>query len=161
MKTVAETPAGKQISAWIIMKGSREVGCVRAHYSHSGRVSVNVFNYGPKNPDAEELGFQSGHAGGYGYDKFTAALSGLSIDGVKMGNHCQFSKKMPKGGFRKKAPRGWCLTNNAKFNENGEQLHCGKAERDETPGYWAFTSCYRESGFSLLEALGYKVIQAI
>lgn len=36
----------------------------------------------------ELFSVQSGHAGGYGYDKTTASLSGLLIDGHSMANHC-------------------------------------------------------------------------
>ncbi len=31
---------------------------------------------------------QAGSAGGYGYDKLTAALAGMTIDGYTMADHC-------------------------------------------------------------------------
>ena len=69
-KYVRETAAGKSISAYVIMKGARHVATVQAHFSNGGRCLVNVWH-----TDGREM--QHASAGGYGYDKFTAALSGL------------------------------------------------------------------------------------
>lgn len=80
MKQVRETTAARSIRAIVIMRGKRHVATVQAHYGNS-RVSVDVWH-----TDGTPL--QQGSASGYGYDKFTAALSGLTIDGHKMTDHC-------------------------------------------------------------------------
>lgn len=97
-KYVQDTAAAKSVSAYIVTdKKGAFVAKIQAHYSNSGRCLVNVF-------DTEE-GFQSASAGGYGYDKFAAALSGLKIAGHKMSDHCgtEGVPKMPKG--RKTYPK--------------------------------------------------------
>lgn len=145
-KQVRETKAGKSVSAWIVLKGKRQVAAVHAHYSDGGTVLVNVFNYGDKNRSAKDKPFQAGKAGGYGYDKFTAALSGLEIDGHKLTDHCQGHKK-PVNGHKvfkrdEKAPRGWHFAN---YNSEGN----------------GYSDCYRIEGLKYLEAIGYTVISAI
>lgn len=92
-KYVRDTKAGKSISAYVILnKKGQKVATVQAHYSDSGAVLVNVW-------DDQTGGVQSARADGYGYDKFTAALSGMVIDGHTMSNHCGSGgvPKMPKG----------------------------------------------------------------
>lgn len=89
-KYVRETAAAKSLSAWIILKGSRHVATVQAHYG-SSRVLVNIWQSG------HEL--QTGTASGYGYDKLTAALAGLTVDGHQLTDHCARldAPKPPKG----------------------------------------------------------------
>lgn len=159
-KYVRETKAGKSISAWIITKGTRYVATVQSHYSDGGSVLVNVFQtdaaaqksakvlgkpWPPKNFDSDFTGFLYGRAGGYGYDKFTAAISGLVIDGHRMSNHCGASKKPPAAGVwprDAKAPKGWRFANYDK-------------ERD------GYRNLYRIEGLHYLEAIGYTVHSAI
>ena len=161
MKYVRETKAGKSISAWVILKRHREIATVQAYFSGGGAVLVNVFNYGDKNKSGK-LDPQQGTAGGYGYDKLTAALTGLEIDGHKLSNHCQFRKTPPKGGVwpqDAKAPRGWNFAN-YRFNERVEID--GKFVTRELPKEkQGYSDCYRESGLKYLSELGYTVIQAI
>jgi hypothetical protein len=144
MKQVRETKAGKSISAWIVLNpAGEEVANIQAYYADSGGVTVDVFNY-RASKSSEALPYQQGHAGGYGYDKFAAALSGLEIDGVKMSDHCGGSIPMPEGGFPRDftPPPGFHLAN----------------WMNETGGY---SSCYRSHGLRYLEETGYRVIQAI
>ena len=69
-KYVTDTKAGKSLSAYVILnKKGQHVATVRAHFSDGGTCLVNVH--------CDKDGFQRATAGGYGYDKFTAALSGL------------------------------------------------------------------------------------
>ena len=112
------------------------------------------------------FGLQQSSAGGYGYDKFAAALAGLIIDGHTIANHCgqvpedekkraalmrAYIKAVESGQsgsdkvWREKAARIGChFTNWTK---------CGESER------WA--SLYFAHGLSRLECFGYRVIQAI
>lgn len=164
MKYVRETAAGKSISAWVVMRGSREVATIQVHYADGGMVTVNAWQdsagaerslaaavkAGVKvKPDANgdsPFRFQAGRAGGYGYDKLTAALSGLWVDGHKLTDHCGESRKPPRGAKAwprdAKAPRGWHLAN----------------YRKESDGW---INCYRSPGTRYLEEIGYRVIQAI
>lgn len=165
-KYVSETAGGKSVSAYVIMKGARHVATVNAYFGPGGSVLVNVFNVGdkaaqrcciarkkpwPPTERGDGLFFQSGRAGGYGYDKFAAALSGTIIDGHEISDHCARSIKPPKGhtlfpeGF--KPPKGYRLAN-----------WRGSNESDKERGYM---SCYRMSGLDYLRELGYQVINAI
>lgn len=179
---VRETAAGRSISAWVILKGSREVATVQSHYSNGGRVLVNVWQEseaaersakaatrdGVKlKPEEyrEPMRFQSASAGGGGYDKFTAALSGMYIDGHRMSDHASHrgAPRPPKG--RKtfpadyKAPAGYSLANyvdGSKRYPDGDRVHSGIPEMEA-----GYMSCFRKEGLKFLEARGYRVIQAI
>ena len=112
------------------------------------------------------FGLQQSSAGGYGYDKFAAALAGLIIDGHTMANHCgqvpedekkraalmrAYVKAFDSGQsgsdkqWREKAARIGCH-----FTNWGA---CGIGER------WG--SLYFAHGLGRLECFGYRVIQAI
>jgi hypothetical protein len=133
-KYVRETAAGKSISAYVILKGSRKVATVQASFSNGGRVLVNVWQDGeaaersakarekagnPFKPEkyGSPAAFQHDSAGGYGYDKFTSALAGMVIDGHEMADHSSRlnAPKPPKGCtlFPRdyKAPKGYDLAN--------------------------------------------------
>ena len=53
--------------------------------------TVEVYDWGEQG-DSYPPNIQRGSARGYGYDKRTAALCGLTVAGVEMGDHCD-----PKG----------------------------------------------------------------
>jgi len=105
----------------------------------------------------DRFSFQHGKAGGYGYDKYTAALSHLWIDGIRLSDHCGEQLKPPKGAkvFPRDyaAPKGYRLANfvSAKNCES-------RGLPPETEGY---TSCHRDSGLDYLKAIGYQIIEAI
>ena len=108
-------------------------------------------------PDPEAFTYQTGKAGGYGYDKKTAALSGMIIDGHKLTNHCGASAKPPRGldyypaDF--KPPKGYRTANY--FGPSGGY------RKGAPEGVTGYADCYRLEGFGYLEAIGYRVIQAI
>ena len=90
VKFVRESAAGKSISAWVVTNRRGEcVAKVQAHFAPSGGVSVDVFNAGRD--------VQHGRAGGYGYDKLTAALSGLVVAGHTLADHCEVRLSPPRG----------------------------------------------------------------
>lgn len=170
-KYVRDTKGGKACSAYAISKGSRHVANVQVHFSDNPNGSVclvNVFQ-APESylrcerarnlatgkrkgeeaerKDAHEsFQFQYGRAGGYGYDKFAAALSGLYIDGHAMTDHCGARLNLPKGAevFPRdfKTPKGYRLAN---WNREKE----------------GYSDCYRDQGFDYLRALGYDVNQVL
>lgn len=175
-KFVRETAAGKSIAAWVIMKGSRKVATVQAHYGNT-RVLVNIWQSDlaylacarkagidvstDSHAAHDAFAFQHASAGGYGYDKLSAALSGLMIDGHYLSDHCSRNgaPKPPKGAQRFprdfKAPAGYSLANWESYTwENGERVELP----DDKKGY---RDCYREAGLKYLEMRGYRVIQAI
>jgi hypothetical protein len=164
MKYVTDTKSAKSIGAWIILKRHKLVAKVLAHYSDGGTCLVNVFNY--NNKSSEKLGFQAGKASGYGYDKLTAALRGMEIDGHKLTDHCQ-TRKTPKdyglARFPKdfKAPKGWHLSNWEHYTtvrkEGTEDYERVDIPADEQ----GYTDLYRKSGLKYLESMGYTVISAL
>jgi len=137
MKYVSQTKAGSSITAILIMKGSKVVARINAHYADSGVVTVDCWNWGKSSNDEMEV--QQGKASGGGYDKFVAAIKGMEIDGHLLSDHCGEQKKTPKSGkFADdfKCPKGWHMA-------NGRQ------------------SCYRMAGLEYLRDKGYQVHQAI
>lgn len=189
-KYVRETTPGRSISAWVIFnrKGDH-VATVQA--AHTNSVLVNVWNHGDKAcaRSAVTLGYKldaegkiaegkakgdypykvagclEGRAGGYGYDKLTAALSGLAVDGVLLTNHCSRHKapKPPKG--RKTwpsdatPPKGYRFAN---FADGARRYPDGsKAYHDIPDDESGYTDCYRQSGLDVLKDLGYRVLSAI
>jgi len=169
-KYVRDTAAANAIKAILILKGTREVATVLAHYAKSGGVRVNVFQHGEavrrcakaakidENKASDKFGFQHAHAGGYGYDKFTAAISGLMIDGHIINNHCGARQPLPKGCkvFPKdfKPRKGFRLANYIYTPERAESLGLPKGAEG-----WA--DCYRESGLDYLKAIGYNVVTVL
>lgn len=138
MKRVQEYAAGDKIGAWIVIDPNGEyVGKVLAHYGQ-GTVAVDVFDYNGE--------FQQGRATGYGYDRFTCALSGLQINGIKFSDHCGEQLDKPDGGFHRDfdVPPGYSLA-----NFQGDS--CGNT----------YGSCFRDAGLNVLQGHGYSVIQAI
>jgi hypothetical protein len=133
MKQVRETKAGKSISAWVITRDARHVATVQAHYGNSGRVQVDVWhNSTMRDGTFPEL--QQASASGYGYDKFTAALRGMKIDGITLHDHAESAKKGSMEGLR-----------GANWNA---------ATKD-------YDNYFYLPGLEILTALGYTVIQAI
>jgi hypothetical protein len=145
---VTETKAGKAISAFVILnKKGKHIATVRAHYSDAGRVTVNVFDF--------KTTFQAGSASGYGYDKFTAALRGLTIDGHKMCDHCETDEKTKA--ILKSYLSGKIADATAK--RRAERIGASFANFDGNSKKWQ--SLYYISGLDMLRAIGYTVIQAI
>lgn len=120
------------------------------------------------------FGLQQGSAGGYGYDKFAAALRGLWVDGHQMADHCgqsdtsrrllanyeracrKFETRTPKGqgvslGYA--LPEGFQKTWDQKARKIGARFTNYNGGR--------YRSLYLETGLKRLETLGYRVIQAI
>jgi len=169
-KRIYETAAGKSLSAWVILKGSRVVAVVRAHYGNSGHVTVEVtqreaaylrceaaqaklLKRALRSREAayNQWALQRASAGGYGYDKTTAALAGLWIDGHKLTNHCGARIKSPKsnGGLwpeGSKARRGYRFANYVN-------------KQDGSPA--GYSDCYRQSGLDYLRDLGYEIVEAL
>src|SRR5690606_31099936 len=117
-KYVLETKAAKALSCYIIMRCNKHIATVRAHFADGGTCVVNVHHTRAARKFAE---FQHATASGWGYNKFTAALRGLVIDGHTMVDDCEVKLKYPKGraSFPRdyKAPKGYRLANYAEGSE--------------------------------------------
>jgi len=158
-KYVTDTAAGKSISAYIVLKNGKEIATVRAYFSNGGACLVNVYSMNGSE-------FQHKRTGGYGYDKFTAALSGLVIDGVTLNDHCghnEQSEKMFKAYRKACAAQGGEIAYAGEFqkawNKKAAKIgaHFANWNRETT----GFSSLHLASGLDRLRALGYTVIQAI
>ena len=88
-KQVRETKAAKAISAHVILKNGKHFATIQAHYSDSGVVTVDLWaeywedvkNAFPETPEDQiYCRVHVGKAGGYGYDKFGAAMSHGNAD---------------------------------------------------------------------------------
>ena len=186
---VRETAAGKSLSAYVVLnRKGRHVATVHAHYSNGGTCTVDVWNHGD---DATErtakamgykldnvgtiiegkstgqhaykvAGLQQGRAGGGGYDKFAAALSGMLIDGHKLNDHCGVRLAPPKGRLwqdsdrPKLAKKGFGLSNWSSANSTN-----GYGRQGVPADAAGWTDAYRAEGLKYLEAIGYRVINAI
>lgn len=156
---VTDTAAGKSISAYIVLdKKGNEVATIRAHFGNSGAVLVNVFN-------RDGSPFQYGRAGGYGYDKFTAALSGLVVAGITLNDHCGTDEKTKSilKAYRKACEKIGIVEYNGEFqkawNKKAEKIGANFSNWDSK--YTGFNSLHYASGLDKLKTAGFKVIQAI
>jgi hypothetical protein len=181
-----DTAAGKAISAILIQRKSGEyVAKILAH--HGSACLVNVFQSDKAAEKSakrsgfsiDELHFQHARAGGGGYDKFTAALSGAWIDGHYMGDHCGTLNvpKRPDGlpGYPQdfKPPRGFTLANRTQWTrapgDQWRQVDRRQLDRDETyrnqiqsaESFIGYSSCHRMEGLRYLDAKGYRVTTVI
>lgn len=120
----------------------------------------------------DAMRMQQSSAGGYGYDKFAAALSGLVIDGHTIADHCgqvpeaekaraalmrQYCKFHDYSGERTRAlENGW---DQAYWNKRAARIGASFANYNTEKE--RFTSLHFTSGLDRLRELGYQVIQAI
>lgn len=147
MKQVRETAAGKSISAWVILKDGKQVAQVQAHFGKS-RVQVDIWA-------APDWTIQQGSASGYGYDKLTAAMTGLYINGHKLTNHCETDETLKA-----------LLAEYHNGNTSAQTFRDALRELGASPANWSganfrWEDAHYNSGLDRLKTLGYQVIQAI
>lgn len=120
---------------------------------------------------------QTGRAGGYGYDKATAALSGKMIDGHTMADHCGHVPEAEKA--RAKLLRDYCKAHDVAGGNTDREYWAKRAARigarfanwceagrtdrgnDAPKSIGRYTSLYFRSGLERLSALGYRIISAV
>ena len=161
-KYVHDTAAGKSISAYIVMKKCKVVATVRAHYSNGGTCLVNVFS-------SDGTAFQYGRATGSGYDKFTAALAGLIIDGITLSDHCGRDEKTVKllaqyhAACKAVCIGGHSVTWGGDFQKfwDAKAAKLGATFANWRSAESGFQSLHIASGLDRLKMAGYDVIQAI
>jgi hypothetical protein len=185
MERIRDKKAGRAISAYVILKGSRRAATVHVLRGSGGGVQVDIWQEpeaasrsraallkaGGKLPPKpgeyiEPMALQQAKAGGHGYDKFTACLSGMWVDGHKLTDHCGESLKKPRGkkyfpqGF--KAPEGYRLANFGTFQEStGRKVDPWAPETETGERVNGYSDCYRQAGLQYLAAVGYTVIEAL
>lgn len=104
---------------------------------------------------------QSGRASGYGYDKATAALSGIIIDGHTMANHCghvpedERARARLFAAYEKSADSDYTT-----WRDKAKRIGCRFANYGHGKDGRA-SSLYFDSGTERLSALGYHIISAI
>ena len=197
IKQVRETAAGQSISATVILnKKGEHVATIQAHCSNAGRVTVDVWNHGDavarcyamKNPntggaatygrwlaecDAQAyglFGLQQGSAGGYGYDKHAAAMTGLIIDGHTIADHCGQVPEDEKAraallrAYWKAVKAGKANTAETRdgWQQKAKRIGCHFANwQQDADGCAGWASLHFDQGLTRLESLGYTVISAI
>jgi hypothetical protein len=116
-------------------------------------------------PLYEVLGIQTASAGGCGYDKKTAALAGMVIDGHHLTNHCQTKKPLPDGQLVWRESDRKALESEGYRFANYTRITDQEAERfahfGQAIGVEGYRDAYRLSGLDYLVSIGYRVIQAI
>jgi hypothetical protein len=152
--------------AWIVLDKKKNIAArVHALYTKAGVVHVGIYDY-IKSHGKPGAGYQTGSAGGYGYDKLTAAMRGLVIDGVKLTDHCETDKNTER-----------ILKNYIKAHDNANDhgplkesidgVYFKKAKKigacfaNYSPDKGRYNNLYLKSGLDKLQMLGYTVYQAL
>lgn len=173
MKQVRESVKG---AAYVVLNKKREhVATVQYKFPNdgAGRVQCDVWS---RKPGEKYLSLtHQKYAGGYGYDKRAAALSGAVIEGYRMADHCG---RVEESGEKKRAALMRAYIRSAtreelkpsRYWENrAEKLGCSFANycrTDDMPlqpdghGY-RYTSLHNRSGLDRLQSLGFTVIDAL
>ncbi len=142
MKQVRETAAAKSISAWVILKEGKEIATVQAYYSNAGVVQADVWD-----ALTGTLSHQR-RAGGYGYDKLTAAMSGAWIGGIQIYDHSVHCEAAMKEYL-------------AEGHERAVEELFGVQFANWSRETGKYESCFYHSGLDRLKSFGFQVIQAI
>lgn len=179
-KQVRESKAGQSISAYVILnKAGQHVATVHQHCSNYRVVTVDVWQhdadvlarcavtadfpgckppalYGAHKADIyDRFQLQQGRAAGYGYDKATAALAGIIIDGHTLADHCGRAPEVEK--------RRVALLKRYQKHPDAMPYSDWHKAADRIGCRWAngMQSLHVIGGLERLESLGYTVIQAI
>lgn len=153
----------------VLNKKGEHVATVQWRYGSGGGVQCDVW---ARAPGESWLSLVHQHkAGGYGYDKAAAALSGAVIEGYKMANHC--GRVEPAGEKKREAllraytrrvkAGGMSREDHAAFEEKARRMGCRFANWN-TPAVGlphAWGSLHNECGLGRLEMLGFRVITAL
>ena len=153
---------------------------VQFRFGSGGGVQCDVWSISvdPEYPESKpymRLSHQK-KAGGYGYDKATAALSGAVIDGYAMANHC--GRVEPAGekkrealmrAYIRAASKGITHDDEKVWRDKAHRIGCSFANysRSETcpkgpDGYgYRWLSLHSQSGLDRLQAMGYTIIHAL
>ena len=108
MAKVRKAEDASRIAAYIVMKGEEHVGTIRIQYPRAGHGEAPLHAFladwtldRPEGTDfADFTRWQIGTATGYGYDKASAAMSGLALCGFTLlGNGHDWTHQLKEAGF--------------------------------------------------------------
>lgn len=163
-----------RLSVYVILNKSREhVATVLVQYPRDGagwlRADIHTpygsardaclaryaATYGK--PCPHDMAIQSSRAGGYGYDKRTAALSGLIVDGHTIADHCGHVPEAEKARARLLATyaRDRNARTSAEWARAARKIGASFANWQDGRGH---TDLYFTAGLGRLAELGYSVI---
>ncbi len=94
VQKIENGPALSRAGAWVILLNGVIKGTIKAAYPKdgAGRLTVILHEHG-FNP-------QIGHAGGYGYDKLSAAIHGMVFNGIELQDHPHnWERQLSDAGF--------------------------------------------------------------
>lgn len=133
-------------AAHVVIKNGEVRAIVQFLYTKAGMVYCQVI-------DKINGGLiHEGKAGGYGYDKASAALAGAIIDGVKIYDHCSLptenDKQIMRGLVEMHKRWGYELARDEAAKHGARMANGGE-------------NAYYEVGLDRLRVMGYKVIQAV
>ncbi len=157
--------------AWVVLKKGKLVAKIVVKYPKDGAGVVRAQCETRNEKGEYEL--QNGKAGGYGYDKTTAALAGFWIDGHRLADHCgqvepeamDKAARLLKQHMAGKLPKlPHCNGGSTEMREAAEKIgfRWSNWRSDENhPHGGCYTSIYPETGVERLSCLGYTVIQVL
>lgn len=145
MKHVRQSAAAQKIGAIVILKNGKYVATIQT--LTGGSVQVDAWtNSGI---------IHQRKAGGYGYDRFTAALRGATIDGVRMYDHCVQSEET----------LAYLAQYNSAIGEDAKRAIYDRARAAgiEFANYSekGYLNAYYVGGIDRLRSMGYDLIYAI
>lgn len=178
MKQVREQ---SDASAYVILnKKGEHVATVQFRYGSGGGVQCDVWS---RKPGDKYLSLtHQKKAGGYGYDKSTAALAGAVIEGYAIANHCghcepagekkraalmrQYIKAATSGATREELQKFEARARSLGFHfANYFRSADMPTEPGDKPGEvlhgYRYGSLHVQSGLDRLHALGFRVIDAL
>lgn len=153
----------------VLNKKGEHIATIQFRYGSGGGVQCDVW---ARNPGEKWLSLvHQKKAGGYGYDKAAAALSGAVIEGYKMADHCghveaageKKREALMRAYQRRVKAGGMSREDHAAFEKKAARIGCRFANWNAPavglPRSWG--SLHNESGLGRLEMLGFRVITAI
>lgn len=153
----------------VLNKKGEHVATIQWRYGSGGGVQCDVWS---RKEGEKYLSLNHQHkAGGWGYDKATAALSGAVIEGYRIADHCGYveaagEKKreaLLKAYMRRVKAGEMSREDHAAFEKKAARIGCRFANWNTPavglPHSWG--SLHNESGLGRLEMLGFRVITAL
>lgn len=164
------------VTAFVVhSKKGEHVATVQYFYGRGGAVQCDV--WARKEGETWLSLVHQQKAGGYGYDKAAAALSGAIIEGYKMANHCgHVEEKGEKARHKllaayKKATARGAITREkeADFVKKAERIGCNFAnytkqdfcEAFADKEFYSYKNLHNAQGLERLRLLGFSIIQVI
>lgn len=96
VRKITESPAFNRVGAYVIINSKGDIcGTIKILYPADGAGTLKVVLH--------ERGYdpQIGKAGGYGYDKLSAALQGMKFSNITLTDYpCNWERQLQNAGYR-------------------------------------------------------------